>query len=552
MRRIRGLLVEDLPVNVDTVCVSLDLAFHDLCEWKIDWTVCGSAPEARMTIKDSDYFDFAIVDIGLGEGNPTGTPVAEYLTRSEERTFVLLISSVPDKYAKTFTNRTTTLPAIFRSQLNDGDGEWSYDRLAAKIRRHVLTHEHAPTDHLKFDENDPGIVSILESLGGPPDGRQRGAKIAYNLAMRCLDPIDTRNPVFQLSYLAPGRSGAYVCRVGLFGDNQPEQAFVLKIGLDARALQQELAANRQAAKALREQSLVQITGEVQSDPSGYSAIIARVAEQTRTMSAWLAGDATPEQARDIANMLFGEELSRLAVEEVKAERPLTDWLKSPAITTLRVEAELDRIGAILGHPAGAARTDATQIRDTILAFTQTGTLPVADPRRLNGSAVYVRGFGDLHSSNVLIQTGRHPRPILIDASGYGSHHWATDSARLMVDVFLRVRAPGLPAMLWEDFDDSVRTSISLCPRCTGGIPFEDMPVDHFLDEVVSGLPENLRFEPLGLGEQIWHWQWHVGLAKEFLRQGCHADLTLPRSVLAFVAASCHLRRATDLVTALRY
>jgi hypothetical protein len=43
----------------------------------------------------------------------------------------------------------------------------------------------------------------------------------------------------------------------------------------------------------------------------------------------------------------------------------------------------------------------------------------------------------------------------------------------------------------------------------------------------------------------WHWQWHVALAREFLRQGSRPGLLPTRAVLALTAAARHLQQAAE-------
>src|SRR6185503_19047334 len=105
-------------------------------------------------------------------------------------------------------------------------------------------------------------------------------------------------------------------------------------------------------------------------------------------------------------------------------------------------------------------------------------------------------------SNVLVETGQQARPLLIDASMYGPGHWGLDSARLLVDLVLRVRRPGVPSMLWTDLAESAEFALALCRYGGGSIDPVDA-VEAFVAQVVNELPTYLRFEPLEINRFQW-------------------------------------------------
>jgi hypothetical protein len=120
-----------------------------------------------------------------------------------------------------------------------------------------------------------------------------------------------------------------------------------------------------------------------------------------------------------------------------------------------------------------------------------------------------------------------------------------DYARLLVDVFLRVRHAGVPAMLWSTFRGDLAESGWLCPlrRC----PTADTSTPTaFLDQICAEVSA-ARADYPGTDFGGWHWQWHVAVAKELLRQASSPDLTPMRAALALVAAGRHLREAALIV-----
>jgi hypothetical protein len=115
----------------------------------------------------------------------------------------------------------------------------------------------------------------------------------------------------------------------------------------------------------------------------------------------------------------------------------------------------------------------------------------------------------------------------------------------LVDVFLRIRQAGVPSMLWSSFGADVTESAWLCPLRRSATADQSTPTA-FLDQICEEVSE-ARSDYPGQDFADWHWQWHVAIAKEFLRQSSSSDLTPMRAALAVVAAGRHLREAAVIV-----
>jgi hypothetical protein len=112
-------------------------------------------------------------------------------------------------------------------------------------------------------------------------------------------------------------------------------------------------------------------------------------------------------------------------------------------------------------------------------------------------------------------------------------------------------------MIWTDFRGECDIAAALCPVC-GGCSVEKFEgwgreaVDAFIERAVELLPRSTHMEDLRVHPDDWHWEWHVGLAKEFLRQSAYEDLTPPRACLALIAAGEHVRIASELIDGLKF
>jgi hypothetical protein len=225
----------------------------------------------------------------------------------------------------------------------------------------------------------------------------------------------------------------------------------------------------------------------------------------------------------------------------------TAWLMPSSSDVVRARATLARFAPALADPRIRDKSlDAREFR-TLRSFLDDPDFLSAYAPSLPEQVNIVRSFGDLHCRNVLIQGDLLPSPVLIDASLYGLRHWASDFARLIVDLFLRIRRPDVESMLWDDLEDSILAGERLCPHGYGQPRPDESPVDAFIAQAVIGAQEFTNARGLGVLADDWHWQWHAALAKEFLRQSSHADLTPPRAALALLLAARHLRWSTTLL-----
>ena len=123
--------------------------------------------------------------------------------------------------------------------------KWRWRDLAQDIKRHLIDIGRIESGRVTYNQEDVGVVSVLENVGrrvARLGGHEQGARALRHLAFRCLDGLVSEAADVDISFLAAGRSGASVCRLDISGGGEPSQAFVLKFGFDRGALEQELAA----------------------------------------------------------------------------------------------------------------------------------------------------------------------------------------------------------------------------------------------------------------------------------------------------------------------
>jgi aminoglycoside phosphotransferase (APT) family kinase protein len=159
--------------------------------------------------------------------------------------------------------------------------------------------------------------------------------------------------------------------------------------------------------------------------------------------------------------------------------------------------------------------------------------------------------GDLHAGNVLVSTGLHDRPLLIDTSHCDPAHWATDLVCLAVDLLMRSVDAGTESMLFTGF----RTWRKLAIRFGGGQA--DLAAQTTTRATsaalaaLSWLAVNLnRVTPAmqpSFAQSRYRWEWHLALARSLLRCTYHADIPHAKRALAFVAAHDQLNAAAAAI-----
>ena len=411
-----------------------------------------------------------------------------------------------------------------------------------------------------FDPNSETIVPLLDSIGrssksvpsiqgheNEESAEQGGALTIRNLMARCLETDFDEQATVLISHVVGGGSGACVLRVDLIRSGDPRQSFILKFGLDKIALERARWANSEAQKVLGQDAIVSFIGEIQTDASGYHAVVTRVANGSAALADWLLYAATSGEAARVADALFIDLLHPLFGRDGRRSVEASKWLSLSVADIMRARETLTRYEPVLSDGrVGKVWRGAVEFKG-LRALLEGDGYSLRLTKIWPDTVQFVRGFGNLHSRNVLVQGTVQPRPVLVDASLYGFHHWASDSARLIVDLFLRARRPGVESMLWSDLEESVGAGERLCPHSCEGPAKDDRAVDAFIATGVRRASIFTNALELGILSSDWHWQWHTAIAREFLRQSSHADLTPPRAALALILAARHLRRSLVLL-----
>lgn len=557
MERIKILLVDDVSNNAEVFKEEFKFELEDaglLPVWIPD---IDSSHSARRAIRDevNRPIDVAMVDLCLTQdsANPDGASVLDDMEKYYPNAYVLLYTSMVQEhpgFKDTFRGQTNL--ALIRTEIRAGS-DWSWKKIAQDIKAHLISVGRLSVGQTTYDQDDVGIMSVLEEVGRSAlsffPRHEAGARILRLLAFECLDGHVDRERDLNIEFLAAGKSGANVCRLVFSGGNQTPQSYVLKFGFDKDSLRRELDRNGAAVKALGQSPLMAIVGKLGSHKAGYHAITANFASDNAVpLKKWLAHIAAADEATTMAKQLLSGRLTPLFDSVGIPELGVDEWITLGPGRRLRTLDVIERYRDVLNNPRACGISDSVKLIQRLSAFVRGNRGVAGAPSELR-KVIQVRSFGDLHSNNVLVQLGVIAQPVLIDASLYDVDHWSADHARLLVDLLLRVRNSGVDSMLWPPITDADEQVVLLCPKCQSRESLEEPEAGAtgaFITQAVRQLTSSTHMDPLGITSEAWHWEWHVALARELLRQATYEDLTPPRACMGLILADQHLRIAREL------
>lgn len=622
---IQALLIDEDEDNLTAVPERLRYPFAQL-GWLVVWTTAKDPGQVRelFSVPGAAY-DLIVVDLPAGarrsakrngsgwqdadggrEGSGTGPAESglNLIREARERfpgAFILAISGGdaqrPDLLDE--ARRSGAHRVLRRYEFSVDAPDNSPTAIATEIHNHLLDTGAVAPIAVTYDELDPNIQSLVHEIGEPTLCR---------LYARILDAAGRTTRNMSLGYIAPGYSGAAVCAVTAALDNSGVRTHhVLKVSLDKDALTREAQRGAEAAALLRPALMARQAPPYPVGPvNGWYALASQLHGSALTLRDWLARGASDAAVEDVFAALFTDGLGGVYADTTQEIDSPADLLRTPYYRQRRVLHAVKELSPVLTHPDGC-RLDETlvdELTQQLTAFVTEGRIGGSDPQRTAPRPTYgVFSHGDLHATNVLVYEGRHPEPTVIDASRFGHEHWATDPARLAVDLLMHSVDPGAASMFFTGFDrwrDTAarlgRLEPLLDPLLHVGlvdalladfVPAELLPKDPEgtvvlpeqpsaakaaagtvrggaaeLDDTIGGasadgtaatlaalnwLTGNLRaFCPGMAGDDEYRrhsWEWHTALARYLLRCSYDNEITVPKRALAIVAAHDQLAAA---------
>jgi CheY-like chemotaxis protein len=547
--RIRALMVDDDERLLDRTQARIDREIG----WEIDWEIATDVEEGRRLITSSAPFDLVIADLMFpredfpGQLEPRGLDLVREASRRSSHTFILAISIGPE-HVHDLMERARQFGAhhvVRRIEFSTESSVHSPAAIAIQIQTHLLDNGTVSTCEVRADPRDPGIQGLLHQVGEATVAR---------LYAKILESGGHQAERIDLRFLTPGASGASVCAVTAYLLEARRMSHILKLSQAKDQLVREAERGKRAAEVFPPNLLIQHRPEHTVGPvNGWYALGGPFIGRAITLRSWLQS-AQPAAVGDLMEELFLDGLGDVYAD---GQAEPVDPSDSFAFTPYRQQCILQVLDelteALERDDGGGLGQEATAIlvRD-VQAFVTERRLPNGMPHRAISHETYTSyQHGDLHAGNVLVSTGLHDRPLLIDTSHCDPAHWATDLVCLAVDLLMRSVDAGTESMLFTGF----RNWRKLAARFGAGqadlAAQTTTPATSAALAALSWLATNLnRVTPAmrpSFAQSTYRWEWHLALARSLLRCTYHADIPHAKRALAFVAAHDQLNAAAAAI-----
>ena len=551
---IQGIVVDDIESNATAVIERLDLEFGKI-GWKVQWTIETKPNAAIHLIEERPAFHLVVADILYrredlpGEKDEARYDIIESARERSKDTYILAVSSGDDSRRNLMSEarRYGATRTLLRNQFSRESDEDNPRAIVRGIRDALVVAGVVRTLPVTPDPaRHPGVEVLLQEVGSPT---------ISELYRRVLGLEDWgHRGAIRVGHLVRGASGARVCRVSTELPGVGVVHHVLKLGHDRALLQREAIRGANAARLLSQRFFVRHeTTEPVGPVNGWWAIASLLVGEAIDFRTWIAGSPSQESVEMVLSGLLVDGLGQLySANQQPTEDLALESLRFPGYRCLLVVAALDYLAPAISRikPFGGAIECQKAVR-TLISFCEEGILCGLTPRRSTPGNWRCLSHGDLHGGNVLVYRGNTPTPTLIDASEFGHAHWATDPARLHVDLILRCAGKPEDSMFWDEFPAWRDRAETAAVDADDATPDTGSAADiaafgaHWISRNLArfALPATLSQD-----RREYAWQWHAALAAQYLRGTYQKDLPAPKRLLAAVAAHDQLRRARAMVT----
>ena len=545
MHVIRGLVVDDIPQNAGAFIERVDPHFEQH-GWKVHWQQEHDPGAAHRLLRTSPPFDFVVFDLLFERTDLPEAPdsrglelIAAARLRSA-RTFIQAIT-VNNPHRVNLLREARELGAnqvTERYQFSPECVEHSPAAICAAVRRFLLNNGTVEQTRVDADSRDPAVQSLLHEVGKRTIAQLHGL---------VLEAAGYRSPAIEVGFLAPGASGAVICTITAEVHNIGQLRHVLKMSRSEQDLREEAENAMLAGNVVPPRFFVRHNPEKPVGPvNGWYALGAPLLDRAGTLRRWLAGGPEPEVVAEVIEELFTEGLRDVRASSLRVrEGGVLDCYAFPDHRKQRILKACAELREALARPEGGNQPDAARMIHDLELFVRAGRLGELGPHELPAQATTTFCHGDLHGANILVYQGRHPRPTLIDANRFGHGHWASDPARLAVDLLMHNIDEGAESLFFTRFAAWRDLAAGL-----GGLtgPLET-PAPTAATRAglaaLTWLTGNLTTfcPPLAADFTQCHWEWRLALAHWLLRAAYYPEVPVPKRTLALAAAHDQLRAA---------
>jgi CheY-like chemotaxis protein len=545
MTEIQCLYLEDNPQDRDSYKDLIELAWRKHSPHiTIKITTVDSTDKAIRELQSNPgKYHLLIADLLFGPNDEERGVIAIEAARQLDSDIAILAFSMGDKYQLAETAKAKGADDFYL-KTSMTKREAPGEDLGAKLVRILTKHGREPIaatpipPHL-YRKNLP-LAAIIETV--------TPLNIS-NLVFKILGkPCKTVTPFF----VKPGLSGAFVLGVECDLEAETERPsdlrnLLLKISKDVAQLRSEFS-KREQAKAFGT-LFVPFYEAVELPSSGGWYAIAADHLKSLTLLDWLIQTDERIEAdtitRSLRTLFLGSKLKTVYAGYRRREDLAPNvriWEELHSSRRARIQLSCRELAGLANKYDPAGDFNAKLIEGFISEAKKVDSLNGSD---IQDGVSICRCHGDLHGRNILID--ENDNPSLIDPANIEDLHWASDIARLTVDLIVSGLDAGDLSHEWERMSEWVNLSKAFVSNqiqpFTGDMGHPNARIHVALHWIRENLNE-IHAGRDGKQQDKPEWEFRLALAIEFMRATYRRqDLPTPKRVLGLLAACLSLREA---------
>lgn len=498
----------------------------------------------EMLKKAPEKYHVFVVDILVKKGRrkeEKGKDAIKY-AHQDDNDLVIIALTWGDRIHESILKPMGCDLLVHKSELIDVPIDFFGQKILEALRKHNIEPSPAKADLVIENETDFPLIAVVDSIG-----RQN----VMNLTERILDQHCT---VIKPSYVRAGLSGASVLRISWKPESDPKSSkkgptrdLLLKISKDEKTLKNEFKNDISTFP-----NGLFIPFIIKDDPvssEDWYAIGSHFKDGASTLLDWLTSEAITEADIERTMKSLFQDADRGLIDVYK--RPIRHekdfpnivlWkiLNSQPYRMATIKLAIEEFKALIEDICNFGIFN-QELIDIFLASKRVDNLD--EEKFIHKGTSFCWSHGDLHGRNILVSTSG--KAYLIDPANINQMHWASDIARLSVDLIVSGLDHGIESYQWNKMEEWCDFS----SKFLRGETLRTNP--HYqsnpnlciaLDWIRNNLDSIHNIENRNLKPE---WEFRLALAVEFLRSAYrNQDLPAPKRVLGLLSA-CQALRETN-------
>ena len=506
----------------------------------------GSPDEAMKILKESDKYKIFVADIFVteeGKRSPLGLLTIKTARQDADNAgkhLAIIALTAGNGVDEETVKQNGGNKLLLKDDINKPGnilGEWLLRALNEEKMQ--LSSSKAL---ISVDEVDLPLVAVVDTIG-----RRNVANLTEKI-------VGQRCSTIKASFIRGGLSGASVIGIEWDGkavsQGKPKlpisKKLLLKVATDGKSLSNEL---KGSTAGFPHGLFVRYIGDGLVYSGGWHAIGSEFKDEAKTLLDWLIEDRTALKGLDkVLNSLFLDADRGLAQVYSNEDEINTEKYPNDALGEILTASRKARIRLALRELKPLAKKyDPLKVfnENIIKNFLVSARVCQLDKEDFRKKGTfYCWSHGDLHGRNILVS--KSGSAFLIDPANIGVMHWASDVARLSVDLIVSGLDAGVKSHEWDNFEkwcNIIFWFTSDDYSKPKGIRKSNLAICRALSWIkdklrdIHSIKEDQQVKP--------DWEFRLALGVEFMRSSYrYQELPTPKRVLGLLASCIALRETS--------